>query len=150
MSEDTITFDPLGTVTVVFDDQTYKLSRPKMGQWRYFQRRITEITDEAKETLNLLSADVALTTNLFEQDGTEENKAAYEAAVAKLREFAATPFYETSAAVVREMFGQLGTQPLPDALDDWPVWLAADVGLPMQIINHWKTAPKASGSLNGN
>lgn len=137
MSEE-ITFDPTGTVTVTFDDQTYKLGRPKMGQWRWFQRRLSEMADQTRERLAELTAEV-------EGAGDEARPELEE----KLREYARTPFYESTIEWVREAFSQLGSQPLPADVDDWPAWLAADTSLPTQIITHWKTVPKASGSQNG-
>lgn len=46
-----IEYNPTGTVDVTFDDKTYHLGRPKLKQWRYFTRRIDEISTKAQEDL---------------------------------------------------------------------------------------------------
>lgn len=63
-----ITYDPLGTITVEFDDETYKLSRPKLKQWRYFTRQIDVITQKTRDTLAELGAEIAAATNAIEED----------------------------------------------------------------------------------
>ena len=130
---DEITFDPLGTITVKFDGQEYKLGRPKMGQWRYFSRQLQALFEDNRDTLARLNAEVE----------AAEGKALVKAEAA-LREYSLTPFYEATIPWIREVFKQLGT-PLPDSEDDWPAWLAADTQLPTQILAHWRTHPKASG-----
>lgn len=141
-----IEYSDLGTVDVTFDDKTYHLGRPKLRQWRYFTHRISEMTQHAQDTLNALSAEAQAALAVLEED--PDNPHAQQFAAEKeaaLTEFARTPFYETSSTLVREMFDQLG-DPLPEDIDDWPAWLAADVSLPGQILAHWRKAPKASGS----
>ena len=49
-----IEYHEIGTVDVTFDDKTYHLGRPKLKQWRYFTRRIDEITTKAQEDLAAL------------------------------------------------------------------------------------------------
>lgn len=129
-----IEFDPLGSVTVTFDDKSYRLGRPKMGQWRYFQRLLRDMSREAEATLTELREKV--------EKASPKNQALAEA---ELRAFAEEPFYEKTIPWIGEVFKQLGDNPLPEDPDDWPAWLAADTGLPIQIVNHWKTTPKASG-----
>jgi hypothetical protein len=142
---DDLTYNSIGTVTVTIDGTEYRLGRPKMKQYRYFTRRLGEMSQEAQDKLNALSGAVQTARALYDEDPSDENKAVHELAVTKLEDFAATPFYETSSELVREMFKQLSDHPLPDDLDDWPAWLAADVSLPGTIIAHWRKAPKASG-----
>lgn len=129
-----IEFHELGSVTVTFDDKSYRLGRPKMGQWRYFQRLLRDMSREAEATLTELREKV--------EKASPKNQALAEA---ELREFAEQPFYEKTIPWVSEVFRQLGDNALPEDPDDWPAWLAADTGLPIQIVNHWKTTPKASG-----
>ena len=142
-----IEYDPLGTITVSFDDIEYRLGRPKLRQWRYFTRRIGEMTTAATDELTRRSNEVQAALAVLADD--PENEHAQKLADEKqeaLTGFAQTPFYETSSELVREIFVQLADKPLPDDLDDWPAWLAADVSLPGQFLAHWRNAPKASGS----
>lgn len=142
MPEDTITFDPLGTVTVEFDGNTYKLGRPKFGQWRYFSRKLTAMADESRAHLD----------DLQRRAAEAEDSGDVEAARVlgeEARAFARQPFYEQTIDWMKEAFAQVG-DPLPDDEDDWPAWLAGDSGIPNQIVQHWRSAPKASGSQNGN
>ena len=142
-----IEYDPLGTITVSFDDTEYRLGRPKLRQWRYFTRRIGEMTTAATDELTRLSNEAQAALAVLADD--PENEHAQELADEKqeaLTGFAQTPFYETSSELLREMFTQLADKSLPDDIDDWPAWLAADVSLPGQILAHWRNAPKASGS----
>lgn len=141
-----IYFDPLGSITVTFDDTGYQLTLPKMRQWRYFSRRIEEMSDAAKVRLGELANAAAEAATAYEAEATPLTKTALDQANEELQEFASTPFYETSSQLVREIFEQLGDKPLPDDMDDWPTWLAADVTIPAQILQHWRTAPKVSGA----
>jgi hypothetical protein len=140
-----IEYHPTGTVEVTVDDETYKLGRPKLRQWRYFTRQLDEMLTEAQETLRELSGAALGARDAYEADPSDENRKAQEATAKQLNEFSQTPFYERSSLILQEMFKQLGNKPLPEDIDDWPAWLAADVSLPNQILGHWRKAPKASG-----
>lgn len=142
-----IEYNPTGTVDVTFDDKTYHLGRPKLRQWRYFTNQIAEMTKQATETATRLSkeAEAAFAVLADDPDNTHAQELAAEKEQA-IKDFARTPFFETSSKLLREMFDQLGDAPLPDDLEDWPAWLAADVSLPGQILAHWRQAPKASGA----
>lgn len=146
---DPITFDPLGTITVIFDDVEYRLTRPKMGQWRYFQRAWSEGIREAQSQLSELNAKYALAQERLDLAKTEtaKKKAVKEAEALgeELREYTVKPLYEWQIPWTREVFAQLGDQPLPEDSDEWPAWLATDPSLPNQIIAHWQAHPKASG-----
>ena len=144
-----IDYTPLGTIDVTFDGNTYHLGRPKLKQWRYFTRKIGEMTDQAQATLKQLADEATAALAVLEADPDNPDAQVLAAEKEKaLQDFAATPFYETSAELVRAIFAQLSDRPLPKDIDDWPVWLAADTSLPGQILAHWRKAPKASG-LNG-
>lgn len=134
MSEETITYDPLGTVTVTFDGKTYQLGRPKFGQWRYFSRQLQALYDDNRETLLRLTEEAQV-------EGKGQAKAQ-----AALREYQGQPFYESTIPWLREVFKQLGDKQLPESEDDWPTWLAADLSVPTQIVAHWRSSPKASGA----
>lgn len=140
-----IEYDPLGTVTVTIDDDTYKLGRPKFKQYRYFTRRLVEISAETQEKLNALAGAARAANEVYEADPSDENLALMDKATTELEEFSKTPFYETSSNLLVEMFKQLG-DPLPKNKDDWPAALVTDVSIPGQIIRHWQRAPKASGA----
>ena len=133
MSEETITYNPLGTIEVTFDDKTYKLGRPKFGQWRYFSKQLQALYDDNRETLIRLTEEA-------QKEGKAQDKAQ-----AKLREYQSQPFYESTIPWLKEVFAQLGDKKLPESVDDWPTWLAADLSIPTQIVAHWRTSPKASG-----
>lgn len=83
------------------------------------------------------------------KDASSDLRAKHDAAVAAMQRYLKVPFYVTSSGLVKKIFQQLG-DPLPDDIDDWPVWLATDITLTGQILNHWKTHPKASGALPPN
>ena len=129
-----IDFDPLGTITVTFDEKSYRLTRPKMGQWRYFSRQLLGIYEDNRETMARLSEEAA-------KEGKGQEKA-----VKALNDYRNAPLYEQTIPWMREVFAQLSDTKLPESDDDWPAWLAADVSLPTQIVSHWRNHPKASGS----
>lgn len=142
MSEDTIVYDPLGIVTVTFDGNTYRLGRPKFGQWRYFQRKLNEMAEESRLRLDELQRKAAEAEDAQDVDAAR-------VLGEEARAFARQPFYERTIEWMREAFTQVG-DPLPENVDDWPAWLAGDSSIPNAIIQHWRSAPKASGSQNGN
>ena len=143
-----ITYEPLGTVVVEFDDQTYRLTRPKMKHVSHFTRRVAEISEQARAELDAIARRLEEATTKAEAKPTKANIEAQAAAARDLSDFLAVPFYRRSHSVLREMFEQLGDKPLPADLDEWPAWLGGDLELPGAITNHWRKAPKASG-LNG-
>lgn len=183
-----IEYNSLGTVDVTFDDKTYHLGRPKLKQFRYFSRRMGEITKETNDRLTELSTKVAETIEAAESQAPSEyvktfhekreayianptdkptvgeyEKAlaemiaaspqevidAHEVATEEMTEFVKRPFWETTSKLTAEIFDQLG-DPLPDDIEEWPAWLAVDVTLPGNILNHWRNVPKASGSNGAN
>lgn len=129
-----ITFDPQGTVTVTFDGNTYKLRRPTFGQFRYFNRKYYGIVDDLQSRLTEAR-------DMLNSDPTEEDA---ERARAMLRDLGEHPLHELTTPVLAEMFTQVG-DPLPEDVDDWPAWLVTDPSLMRQILDHWRTVPKASG-----
>lgn len=143
-----ITYDPLGTVVVEFDGETYRLTRPKMKHVSHFTRRVAEISDQARSELADIAKRLEKATDKADKSPTKANLEAQAKVAEEMAEFLALPFYRRSHVVLREMFQQLGDRPLPDDLDEWPAWLGGDLELPGAITNHWRKAPKASG-LNG-
>jgi hypothetical protein len=140
---DGIEFQPLGTVEVTFDDKTYHLSLPKMKQFRWFTRRLADVTAEAQAVGRSLNERIAEAQERFKDDeDSPEAKAVIDAITEEVRGFT---FFDLTAPITAEMFNQLG-DPLPEDIEEWPVWLAADSTIPGQILNHWRNAPKASGS----
>jgi hypothetical protein len=129
-----ITYDPQGTVTVTFDGNTYKLRRPTFGQFRYFNRKYYGIVDDLQSRLTEAR-------DMLNNDPTEEDA---ERARAMLRDLGEHPLHELTTPVLAEMFSQVG-DPLPEDVDDWPAWLVTDPSLMRQILDHWRTVPKASG-----
>ena len=129
-----ITYDPQGTVTVTFDGNTYKLRRPNFGQFRYFNRKYYGIVDDLQSRLTEAR-------DMLNNDPTEEDA---ERARAMLRDLGEHPLHELTTPVLAEMFTQVG-DPLPEDVDDWPAWLVTDPSLMRQILDHWRTVPKASG-----
>ena len=140
-----ITFDPLGTITVEFDDTTYTLARPKMGQWRYFSRKWSEGIKEAGSQLTELLAKLDEARTLVEKSDNPKNRKRVAELDAEVSAFNVRPLYEWNIPWVREVFEQLADKPLPASEDDWPAWLASDPALPNRIIGHWQAHPKASG-----
>lgn len=144
-----IEFDPIGTITVTIDDETYRLTRPKMGQWRYFQRTWQEAIKAASTQLTDLTTKLDEARDLADAPDTPEKKAKaqkrLDALSDELRTTTVKPLYEWQIPWTRDVFTQLGDKPLPEDSDEWPVWLASDPSLPNQIITHWQAHPKASG-----
>ena len=133
MFDETITFDPLGTITVEFDDRKWVVRRVKLKHLRHFRRLLQTIRDDAQAKLKELSEAA--------ESATGKGKVK---ADAELRAYAETPFYEDRLDWIRQVFEQL-SDPLPDDTDEWPAWLATDPNLPGRFLNHWQTSPKASG-----
>jgi hypothetical protein len=132
-----ITYDPQGTVTVTFDGNTYKLRRPNFGQFRYFNRKYYGIVDDLQSRLTEAQ-------DLLKKSREAEDPEGVERAKAMVRDLGATPLHEITTPVLAEMFTQVG-DPLPEDVDDWPAWLVTDPSLMRQILDHWRTVPKASG-----
>lgn len=129
-----ITFDPAGTVTVTFDDNTYKLKRPNFGQFRYFNRKYYGIVDDLTARLNEAR-------DMLAGEPDEEAAAKGKQLLADL---GTQPLHELTTPILAEMFSQVGNA-LPEDPDDWPAWLVTDPSLMRQILEHWRTVPKASG-----
>lgn len=135
---DPITFHPLGTITVTFEDGTeVTLGRPKFGQWRWFTARLNEIFAEVQ-------AEIDDAQEKLDEAKTDKARAAAQEALDKVNR---QPLYERTIPWIAEVFKQLGDGPLPDS-DEWPAWLAADTNVPVRILSHWRTVPKASGPTN--
>lgn len=144
-----IEYNPTGTVDVTFDDKTYHLGRPKFKQWRYFTRKLDEQRVELTRALRRIQEETERAEAEFEgREDSPEARQELNRLRDELAEVNRTPFYERTISIIAEMFEQCG-DPLPDDPDDWPAWLAADSGIPGEIIKHWRTNPKASGA-NGN
>lgn len=128
-----ITYDPTGTITFSgFDDDDRTLTRPKLGQFRWFNRRFTELRTEAVDKLTRLGEEAA-------SDDPEISARAEK----ELHDMAQNPFWEQLLGWYRDLFDQLSTG-LPETEDDWPSYFT-DPSLPSEIMNHWRQAPKASG-----
>lgn len=140
-----IEFFPIGTIAVTFDDQTYTLTRPKMGQWRYFSRQWSQAIKAAGSQLNDLMAKLDEARALLEKADNAKNRKKVEELSEEITGFNVSPLYEWNITWIREVFEQLGDKPLPDDSEDWPAWLAADPALPNEILRHWQAHPKASG-----
>lgn len=141
-----IEFNPLGTIDVTFDDKTYHLGRPKFRQFKYFSAKLEAQRDEVVQALDALNAEAAEAKKRYaEEDDSPEAKAELARLQAELKRINRTPFYERTVDILREMFAQVG-EPLPDDEEEWPAWLAADSTIPGEILNHWKSHPKASGA----
>lgn len=131
-----ITYNPNGTVTVTFNDDTYHLRRPTFGQFRYFNRKFYGVADE-------LRAKLAEAQTLATDDTASE--ADKEKARELIKWIGDNPLHEHTAPILADMFTQVG-DPLPESVDDWPAWLVTDPGLMREILDHWRTVPKASGT----
>ena len=129
-----ITFDPQGTVTVTFDGNTYRLRRPNFGQFRYFNRTYYGIVDDLAARLN----------EAREMLAGEPDEETAERARQMVKDLGETPLHELTTPILAEMFTQVG-DPLPEDSDEWPAWLVTDPSLMRQILDHWRTVPKASG-----
>lgn len=141
-----IEYDPLGTVDVTFDDETWHLTRPKYRQLKYFSNELERILERIRDRQQELMAEIEEAEATYEDDPTEENQALVDEASEALRVFNRSAMAEHTIGVLQEMFKQLSEDPLPEDPDDWPAWLAADSSIPGKIVAHWRKAPKASGS----
>lgn len=149
MSDDPITFDRIGTVTILFDDGPVTLRRPTFKQWRWFNRGLQEITDTARAELKAITDRLAEAQAALDAAGskaaTAKAEKALEAVQAELAELNSTPYYERFLPWKLRLLEQMTDDAYPADPDDWPSWLVVDLTLPRQIVQHWETAPKASG-----
>ena len=97
-----IDYEQLGTIIVSFDDKTYTLTRPKMGQWRYFSRKLQGLYDENREKLLALTEDA-------QKEGPKQAKAQ-----AALREYQIQPFYESTIPWLRKCSSSLEIRNSPN------------------------------------
>jgi hypothetical protein len=140
---DGISFDPTGTITVEDGDDRWVIGRPRLRHVRYFDEGLNRLRKQWQERANQY------------RELLDQLSAGEELSAAKQRKIKAEleawtvdndrPGWEDVVPWLAEVFRQLADRPLPDDPDDWPAWLATDMSLPGQIVNHWKTAPKASG-----
>ena len=110
-------------------DEPVTIARPKLGDYRAANRHLTEILDEANTAINDLRA-----RGEAGEDVTEE-----------ARKLADNPLEARLNGWWVDIFHGLGDKSLPDNTDEWPAYFA-DPSLPNQVLAHWRTAPKASGS----
>ena len=147
MSDDPISFDRIGTVTIQFDDGPVTLGRPTFKQWRHFSRSLQDISDQAQTESRELTAKVEAAKEALDK-ATGKGKAAaqeaFDAAEAEAVAVLGVPFYERTLPWMQDVVNQLAKGPVHET-DDWPAFLAADHTLPAQIVAHWRTVPKASG-----
>jgi len=136
-----ITFDPMGTVTVTFDDKAYVLGRPKLKQYTHHRDQIRNLAITAVAKLEEMQAKL---------ETLKEGGPAFEKLTIEITATSRSSFLLTSVPWLIAVFKDLGVDPLPEDWDDWPAWLAADQTIPTQILNHWSTVPLAPGAKGTN
>jgi hypothetical protein len=145
-----IEYSEIGTVDVTFDEKTYHLGRPKFRQFKHFAAALEDQRQEVVSVIERINAEREEAEARYEgKEDSPEAKAELRRLQDALADLNKTPFYERTITILQDMFAQVG-DPLPDDVDDWPAWLAADSSLPGKILNHWKTSPKASGEVPRN
>ncbi len=136
-----ITFDPMGTVTVTFDDKGYVLGRPRLRQYQHHRDEIRFLSTTAITKLEEMQEKL----KTLKEDGP-----AFEKLTTEMTAVSRSSFLLTSVPWLISVFKDLGVDPLPEDWDEWPAWLAADQTIPTQIIDHWRTVPLAPGAKGTN
>lgn len=114
------------TVVLTFDGGSYRLRRPRLGEWNKLRELLYELQDEPLR----LAAAMPSPTGDEEEDrriSVERNRDA----LARLEDM--------RLGWIREAAGMLSDQPLP-ANDDLPAWLA-DSDVVGELVTHWRKSP---------
>ena len=135
-----IVYHPNGEITISFDNQTWKLARPKLKTYRLFSERLQEMRRAITEVnVQLTELRMALTEDDADTGLIEEQ-------IEKLN----GPIWEYSLPIVKDLVAAVGDKPLPDDEEDWPAWLATSITIPSDVLNHWREVPKAPGGAGTN
>jgi hypothetical protein len=129
-----IVYHPNGEISVGFDGQTWRLAPPKLGVYRRFSERLAEM----RRAIQQVSEQIVLLREQLTQPDVDIDQ--IRDSLDKLN----APIWEYSLPIIRDMVTELAGQPLPDP-DEWPAWLATSISLPSDILEHWRTVPKAPG-----
>ncbi len=135
-----ITFDPMGTVTVTFEDKAYVLGRPRLKQYQHHRDEIRTLAINAVAKLEEMQTKL---------ETLKEGAPAFEKLTGEITAVSRNSFLLVSVPWLKALFKDLG-DPLPEDEDEWPAWLAADQTIPGQIIDHWRTVPLAPGAKGTN
>lgn len=141
-NEDEAVFAKDGTVIVRVEGETYRLRRPKTGEYRKLreglhnlQDEITRLTAEASDGISGAPEDNAT---------TEERMRFVMAQRGGGRELT-DKAEQLSIDWLRQCFDTLADQPLPEGDDDLPVWLWAG-DFTAELLGHWRERPFSSGA----
>ena len=127
-----IDYNPLGTVTVTFDDTEYKLGRPKLRQWRYFTRRISEISEEAQEDLKRAAAELRDASDAIKASADSLDQGVLELADKELADagLEATRAQRGARDEVWRLMYEAADEPLRQAFDEAEQTITELVGRP--------------------
>lgn len=134
-----IDYRPDGTIRIEFDGDTWLLARPKLKTYRLFSERLQEMRRAIQQVSEQITL---LRTRLAGEDGDPET---LRAEIDQLN----APIWEYSIPIIQDMVAQVASKPLPDP-DEWPSWLATNLTIPSDVLNHWREVPKVPGGAGTN
>ena len=135
-----IRFNDNGTISIPVGGETYTLRRPNTKQLMYYWDRLDDVADKAKETFQ------GWLTELSE---LEEDSEEFDELQKRIRRSPRTSYEHTVFPWLREVFEELGSKPLPQDLTDAPSEITS-IGLPLQIVDFWRTVPLAHSGKRRN
>lgn len=127
-----------GTVRLFVDGDTIKLRRPKVGEFRKLRERAYEVADAKLN--NLRDAVIEAPA----QDAPQAERLAHTMESRKANREMKAANEVLDQEWMAEAVDMLGDKALPEARDDWPVWLGS-AALATQLFEHWQSVPPARG-----
>lgn len=121
--DDTFELQPTGKIRMVFGDQEYNIRLPKLGEFKKLRVQLEEFRDSVNDARTFNAA-----------RGDEEG-------------FVARPEPDQVDGVIawwRSVATMLGDKPLPESIDDLPVWFLGEDIL-KDTLEHWRTVPLVRG-----
>lgn len=117
--KDGITYDKDGGVTLCWKGTRRVLESPTMGRFKAVKRMMLESIEQVKTLTGLTEDEIVSgkgSTDIKAQDLSDEWR----------------------EKILREIFTD---SPLPENIDEWPIWLATSDDIMLKIMSHWRTVP---------
>lgn len=135
MADDGLQLHPNGTVTATIDGTSYRLRRPKAGEYFDFLETLEELSDATRIEGQAILDDRRQQSEQVDGDLDAETVAALRKRERQLQR----DMNENRMAWLRKVFSTLCDTPLPDQ-DDMPVWMMQEETI-TEMVKQWRTVP---------
>lgn len=123
--EDKLELLPSGKIRAVADGTEYNLRLPKLGEFKELRLWLEDFQEETSKA-NMHNLEHALDKDHVKMAVPDQQ--------------------EGTRTWVAMAFEKLSDRPLPEDVDDWPIWLAYGDGIIAEMIKHWREVPLVRGS----